>query len=448
MDLFDDAGMEPEGIPSDAKAPLAVRMRPRGVDDVLGQDHLLTPGSPLRRLIDAHSGDSGPSSVILWGPPGTGKTTLSYLIARTGSRKFVELSAVSAGVKDLRAVISEARRHLTTSGAETVLFIDEVHRFSKTQQDALLPAVENRWVILVAATTENPSFSIVTPLLSRSIMLTLHGLGPEHVGQLLERAVADERGLAGRYSLLPESKDMIVRLAGSDARRSLTVLEAAAATTAARQDTAITVEDVSEAIDVAAMSYDRDGDAHYDVISAFIKSIRGSNVDAAMHYLARMLEAGEDPRFVARRLMISAAEDVGMADPSALQTATAAAQSVALVGMPEARIILAEAVVHLATAPKSNAAYNAINAAIADVKAGKIGTIPNHLRDGSVWASRQTGAGEGYRYAHDYPGHIVTQQYLPDELAGTRYYEPTENGYEAQITPRLAKYRSIVDGEQ
>lgn len=440
--------MEPEGIPSDARGPLAVRMRPRGVEDVLGQEHLLTPGSPLRRLIDSESDQSGPSSVILWGPPGTGKTTLAYLIARSGSRKFVELSAVSAGVKDLRAVISEARRHLVTSGAETILFIDEVHRFSKTQQDALLPAVENRWVVLVAATTENPSFSIVTPLLSRSIMLTLRGLGPEHIGELLDRAVSDERGLDGRFALPEESRDMIVRLAGSDARRSLTVLEAAAGTSAARGEDTITVEDVSEAIDVAAVTYDRDGDAHYDVISAFIKSIRGSHVDAAMHYLARMLEAGEDPRFVARRLMISAAEDIGMADPSALQTATAAAQSVALVGMPEARIILAEAVVHLATAPKSNAAYNAINAAIADVKAGKVGTIPNHLRDGSVWASRQTGAGEGYKYSHDYPGHVVGQQYLPDELEGTRYYEPTENGFEAQVAPRLAKYRSIVDGEQ
>lgn len=246
MDLFDDAGMEPEGIPSDSRAPLAVRMRPRGVEDVLGQDHLLAPGAPLRRLIEADAGDSGPSSVILWGPPGTGKTTLAYLIARSGSRKFVELSAVSAGVKDLRAVISEARRHLVTSGAETVLFIDEVHRFSKTQQDALLPAVENRWVILVAATTENPSFSIVTPLLSRSIMLTLQALGAEHIGELLERALTDERGLDDRFSLLPESKDMIVRLAGSDARRSLTVLEAAAGTTAARKETAITVEDASQ----------------------------------------------------------------------------------------------------------------------------------------------------------------------------------------------------------
>lgn len=422
-------------------------MRPRSAEEVLGQEHLLAPGSPLHRLIHPTEGDGGPSSIILWGPPGTGKTTLSYLIARAGQRKFVELSAVSAGVKDLRAVIAEARRYLATNGTETVLFIDEVHRFSKTQQDALLPAVENGWVVLVAATTENPSFSIVTPLLSRSIMLTLRGLGPEHVRALVERALADERGFGGEFEMSEDSIDMIVRLAGSDGRRSLTVLEAAAETARARSATSISIDDVAEAIDVAALAYDRDGDGHYDVISAFIKSIRGSDVDAAMYYLARMLESGEDPRFIARRLMISAAEDVGLADPSALQTATAAAQSVALVGMPEARIILAEAVGHLATAPKSNAAYNAINAAMADVREGKGRSIPNHLRDGSVWASRQTGAGEGYKYAHDYPHHIVSQQYLPDDLVDRKYYEPTDNGYESQITARMARIRSILDGE-
>ncbi len=448
MDLFDSAGMEPEGIPSDEHAPLAVRMRPRTVDEVVGQDHLLAPGSPLRRLIEPDvEGSAAPSSIILWGKPGIGKTTLAYLVARQGHRGFVELSAVSAGVKDLRVVIDGARRELATSGRETVLFIDEVHRFSKTQQDALLPAVENRWVILIAATTENPSFSVVTPLLSRSIMLTLHALSSRDIETLLDRTVTSDRGLAGEFELPEDARAMIVRLAGADARRSLTVLEAAAATTSARGQKVITAEDVSEAIDVAAIQYDRDGDEHYDVISAFIKSIRGSHVDAAMHYLARMLEAGEDPRFVARRLMISAAEDVGMADPSALQTATAAAQSVAMVGMPEARIILAEAVTHLATAPKSNASYTAINKAMADVREGKFGPVPNHLRDGSVWASRETGAGEGYVYSHHEADGVATQQYLPDELEGTTYYEPTERGYEAQITQRLARIRSKLAGQ-
>lgn len=447
MDLFFSASLTPEGIPETGSAPLAVRMRPAALQEVVGQDHLLHPGSPLHRLINPTENDPGPSSIILWGPPGTGKTTLAYLIARAGHRSFVELSAVSAGIKDVRAVIAQARTDLATSGTETVLFIDEVHRFSKTQQDSLLPAVENGWVILVAATTENPSFSIVTPLLSRSIMLTLKGLEPESVRALIERAITDERGLGGKVTVDDDAVSMIVRLAGHDGRRSLTVLEAAAGTAQARGSQTVSVEDVAEAIDVAALTYDRAGDAHYDVISAFIKSIRGSDVDAAMHYLARMLESGEDPRFVARRLMISAAEDVGMADPSALQTATAAAQSVALVGMPEARIILAEAVAHLATAPKSNAAYNAINAAIADVRAGKGGSVPNHLRDGSVWASRQTGAGQGYRYAHDYPRHVAPQQYLPDDLAGTTYYTPTENGYEAQITRRIADIRSILSDQ-
>ena len=464
MDLFESAGTDEAGIPADSHAPLAVRMRPRTLDELQGQAHLLTPGSPLRRLVEPaeatlhsqpgtrasatsrHPG-AALSSVILWGPPGTGKTTLAYLVARGSGRRFVELSAVTAGVKDVRAVVTAARRRLA-AGEETVLFIDEVHRFSRSQQDALLPSVENRWVTLIAATTENPSFSVVSPLLSRSLLLTLHPLGAEDIGCLVDRAVSDERGLAGAVRVTEEAREQIVRMAGSDARKALTVLEAAAGTVLAREageEPLIEVADVEQAADVAAVRYDRAGDQHYDVISAFIKSMRGSDPDATMHYLARMIAAGEDPRYIARRIVIHAAEDVGLADPTVLSTAVAAQQAVALIGMPESGLILAEAALAVATAPKSNAVTVALSESLADVSAGKAPPVPAHLRDAHYAGAEGLGHGKGYRYPHDFPHAVVGQQYLPDELEGSRYYRPSGNGFEKQLASRLEAVRRILE---
>ncbi|RKO20110.1 replication-associated recombination protein A [Pseudarthrobacter phenanthrenivorans] len=444
------------GSPS-PRGPLAVRMRPRTLDEVVGQQHLLGQGSPLRQLAAGAgadtSGPAGPTSLILWGPPGTGKTTLAHVIARGPGRKFVELSAITAGVKDVRRVMDEALTARDLYKTTTVLFLDEIHRFNKAQQDALLPGVENRWVVLVAATTENPSFSVVSPLLSRSLLLTLRPLTDADIEGLIQRAVADPRGLGGKVDLSAEALEHLVRLSGGDARRALTALEAAAGVAFGDADdavdgpVAVDLKHTERALDVAAVRYDRAGDQHYDVISAFIKSIRGSDVDAALHYLARMLEAGEDPRFVARRIMISAAEDVGMADPTALQTAVAAAQAVQLIGMPEGRIILAEAVVHLATAPKSNAAYLGINKATADVRAGFGNGIPAHLRDAHYPGSKQLGHGVGYKYAHDAPHGVASQQYPPDDLVGKDYYQPTANGAERDIAVRLERLRKIVRGK-
>lgn len=483
---------------SASRAPLAVRMRPRTIDEVLGQEHLLTPGSPLRVLAGENAGPAGPSSVILYGPPGTGKTTLAHVIARAPGRKFVELSAITAGVKDVRAVMDQALLDRDMYGTTTVLFLDEIHRFTKAQQDALLPGVENRWVILVAATTENPSFSIISPLLSRSLLLRVHSLEQSDIERLIDRALADPRGFGGAAVIDADARAHLAAVSGGDARRSLTSLEAAAAiafseaevagnnpsetspaeidaaeteaeeTDLADPDTAnsseasdepagekspkpaapvrITLAHAVEAVDRAAIRYDRSGDQHYDVVSAFIKSMRGSDADAAVHYLARMLEGGEDPRFVARRIMILASEDIGLADPQALQVATAAAQSVALVGMPEARIILSQAVIYCALAPKSNAAYNAINRAIADVRAGASGQVPVHLRDAHYAGAKQFGHGDGYIYAHDAPGHVAAQQYLPDTLRGTVYYEPTQHGFERTLTERRERIRRILDG--
>ena len=444
-DLFEAAADERGG------GPLAARMRPQSLAELVGQRHLLAEGSPLRRLVD---GDDRAVSLILYGPPGTGKTTIAHLVSRATGRRFAELSAVTAGVKDVRAVIEDARRRLGMGESETVLFVDEVHRFSKTQQDALLPAVENGWVVLIAATTENPHFAIVSPLLSRSLLMTLKPLEDDDVADLVQRAVADERGLGGAVVLTDEALGAIVRLAGGDARRGLTILDAAAAgasgdvgATAAEGAATVDADAVARAVDRAAVRYDRDGDQHYDVASAFIKSIRGSDVDAALHYLARMIEAGEDPRFIARRLVIHASEDVGMADPSALQTAVAALEASAFVGLPEARLPLAQAVIHLATAPKSNAVIVAIDEAIADIRAGRIGTVPPHLRDSHYAGAKALGV-KGYAYPHDDPRGVLEQQYAPDVVHGRRYYRPSGHGFEKSVTDRLDRIRSILDAPE
>jgi putative ATPase len=451
--LFDYADASEDARPTDSggtlagnahsSAPLAVRMRPRTLDELVGQQHLLAAGSPLRRLIE---GDQ-PMSLLLWGPPGTGKTTIAAIVSGQTNRRFVEVSAVAAGVKEVRAAIDTARRELVRGGRETVLFVDEVHRFTKAQQDALLPGVENRWVTLVAATTENPFFSVISPLLSRSLLLTLEPLTDDDIRDVLSLALSDERGLADAVELSPDAADHLVRLAGGDARRALTYLEAAAGAAVAKGADVVDVATTETAVDRAAVRYDRQGDQHYDVISAFIKSIRGSDADAALHYLARMVEAGEDPRFIARRLVILASEDIGLADPTALTTAVAAAQAVQLIGMPEARLNLAQAVIALAVAPKSNAVINAINAASADVRAGKIGPVPAHLRDAHYGGSKKIGHGKGYKYAHDEPFGVAEQQYAPDVVLDATYYRPTTLGAEAAVKERWERLRRIVRGE-
>lgn len=445
-DLF-TAAAEDRAAKDPGRSPLAVRMRPRTLDEVLGQRHLLGAGSPLRRLVaSSGGGPAGPSSVILWGPPGTGKTTLAYVVSHATGRRFVELSAITAGVKEVRAVIEAAKRESGGYDRETVLFLDEIHRFSKAQQDSLLPAVENRWVTLIAATTENPYFSVISPLLSRSLLLTLESLADDDIRGLVRRALEAPRGLDGRVGLAEDAEGHLLRIAGGDARRALTALEAAAGSALDQGDGEVTLATLEAAVDRAAVKYDRAGDQHYDVASALIKSVRGSDVDAALHYLARMVEAGEDPRFIARRLMISASEDIGMADPTALQTAVAVAQAVQMIGLPEARIALSQAVIALALAPKSNAAYLAVDAAVADVRKGLAGPVPPHLRDSHYQGAGRLGHGRGYSYPHDVPGAIAAQQYAPDAVHGRRYYRPTRYGTEARYADVLDRVRDRLSG--
>lgn len=429
MDLFDNE----ENVTG--QAPLAARMRPKQIADVLGQSHLMQPGSPLARLLAGEK--SAPPALILYGPPGCGKTTIALLLAH--GRRFRQLSAVSAGIKEVREEIESARYQLSQRGIETILFIDEVHRFNKAQQDALLPAVEDKIITLIAATTENPSFSIITPLLSRALVVRLEPLSNESAQQIIERALSSEHGLNQTVSIADEAREELIRLAHGDARRLLTYLEAAAG---AAQDGLITRASVAAAADRALVDFNID--LHYDIISAFIKSVRGSDVDAALHYLLRAIEGGEDLRFLARRLVILASEDIGMADSNALVITTAAAQAVALVGAPEGHYALVHATAYCALAPKSNALYRAMQRAQSDIAAGDIGEVPENLRDGNS-PFGQKGV---YRYPHDYPEGVVSAKYLPGPLVGRQYYEPTDHGAEARISQALARIRGILEGRE
>ena len=435
---FDTEGGElssSEGVDISENAPLAARLRPENLSEVLGQDHLITEGTPLRRLLDGLPG--APPSIILYGPPGVGKTSLALLLSK--GRRFRQLSAVNAGVKDVREEIESARFQLAHKGVQTLLFIDEVHRFNKAQQDALLPAVEDKLITLVAATTENPAFSIISPLLSRSLVLTLNALSEAAAEKLISRALLDPKGLNNKIAMDDDAKSELIKISNGDGRRILTYLEAAAG--ASQDSGVITVDNLSKAVSQAIVLYNVD--QHYDVISAYITSMRGSDVDAALHYLARMIEAGEDPRYMARRLMIFASEDIGMADSNALLVATSAAQAVALVGMPEGALLLAHATVYCATAPKSNAVNVAISEARQDVNSGNIGLVPPPLRDGAT----PFGASGDYLYPHDYPEGVVAAQYAPDPLIGKQYYRPTAHGAEARVAKALERIREILGGK-
>jgi putative ATPase len=448
MDLFSERADRL----GDQEAPLAARMRPRTLEEFVGQSHVLGPHSALRALIEADE----LRSVILWGPAGTGKTSLAHIIANATRSHFEELSATSAGVKDVRAVLAAARERLGALGRRSILFIDEIHRFNKGQQDALLPGVEDRTVVLVGATTENPFFTVNAPLMSRSLLFRLEPLGTGELETIVARALADpERGLGGQGLILDDDAlAHLVDRADGDARHALNALEAAALVVTAKpggsggpqggppesRATRITLADIEDALQRPRVTYDRAGDQHYDVASAFIKSIRGSDPDAALHYLARMLAAGEDPRFIARRLVISASEDVGLADPQALPVAVAAFQALEFVGLPEARLNLAEAVVYLALAPKSNSAYAALGEATRELEEARPGRVPGHLQSASYPGERKLGIGVGYVYPHDHPDHWVAQRYLPEDLRGG-YYRPSDQGQEARLAEAWRRRR-------
>lgn len=423
-------------------APLADRMRPRTLDEFVGQEHIVGPGKLLRRAIETDR----LSSIILYGPPGTGKTTLARIIASTTSAEFVQINAVTAGVADIRKAVADAKERMALHRKRTIVFIDEIHRFNRAQQDALLPYVEDGTVILIGATTENPFFEVNAPLVSRSRIFRLEALSKDNLKRILIRAATDEERGLGKMNLEidPDALDHLADVANGDARVALSALELAALSTPPGEDGKIhiTLDVAQESIQRRAIQYDKSGDNHYDVVSAFIKSMRGSDPDAAVYWLARMLEAGEDPRFIARRIVIHAAEDVGMADPHALLVATAAAQAVEFVGMPEARIPLAEAAIYIACAPKSNAAKMAIDKAIDDVRNEVTSPVPIHLRDASYKGAERLGHGKGYKYPHDFPGGYVPQQYLPDNLVGRRYYEPSANGLEAKIREKLERLKA------